>query len=245
MWKTDITLSAARRLQARFGPDKGTLVLSFEDILERDGYKSGKKPLPFNSWGAMEVIDLTGRDAQRRNNSRQYARGYIGTFKHPHRAIIPQFDGCAWATKRKKKTPSPGSILVDCSGSMELSVENVALLVEKMPAATVAAYAGIQGSEHSGRLVVLARDGRVCGVEDSHLAAFGSGNIIDGPALEWLGHQVTPRVWISDGIVTGVHDCAAKNLISEVCEIERRFGIRRVATLEDYFLEFTSSRRVW
>lgn len=243
MWKTEITLSSARRLQERFGPEEDTLILPLEGILERRGYAAGRGPLPFNVWGRMHVIDLTGREAQQCNRSRQYTRGYVGAFKYPHRAIIPQFDGSAWATKRKRKAPSTGSILVDCSGSMELSIESVASLVEKMPAATVAAYAGIQGSECSGRLVVLARNGRICNVNDSRLAALGSGNIVDGPALEWLGRQPNLRVWISDGVVTGVHDRAGENLTDEASKLVRRFGIFRVPTLEEYLSKPVGSRK--
>jgi hypothetical protein len=106
------------------------------------------------------------------------------------------------AVFRGTKVPRHGSVLIDASGSMGLAPEDVAALARALPAGIVAAY----GAEwpDSGVLRVLARRGVVA----SDLGAYACGpfNVIDGRALRWLATQPAPRVWVSDGIVTGIGD---------------------------------------
>jgi hypothetical protein len=56
----------------------------------------------------------------------------------------------------------------------------------------------------------------------------GRGNVIDGPALRWLASQPGPRIWISDGRVTGVRDRSSLDLVVEAMGICRRNQITRV-----------------
>jgi hypothetical protein len=67
--------------------------------------------------------------------------------------------------------------------------------------ATVAIYSG-KGRE--GELVIVAKDAHRAKKDD--LKSMGIGNIIDEHALNWLAAQAAPRIWISDGGVTGVGD---------------------------------------
>ncbi|NOT29441.1 MAG: hypothetical protein HOP15_03225 [Planctomycetes bacterium] len=77
----------------------------------------------------------------------------------------------------------------------------------------------------------MARDGRRADAKD--LVPYGRGNIIDEPALAWLAQQETPRLWISDGGVTGVGDTASAPLQQRCQEIVRRARIQRVKTVEE------------
>ena len=88
-----------------------------------------------------------------------------------------------------------------------------------------------------------ARDGRCAAPE--HLKAFGSGNIVDVPALQWLARQPAPRVWISDGLVTGMSDTASTEIQRRCKEIRRRAGILRVKTADAaaLLLESRAARR--
>jgi hypothetical protein len=44
-------------------------------------------------------------------------------------------------------------------------------------------------------------------VDNQWIAApAGGAKVIDGPALHWLAKQSHPRIWVSDGQVTGVND---------------------------------------
>ena len=74
----------------------------------------------------------------------------------------------------------------------------------------------------------MARKGRVV---DSHTLAkarIGNGNIVDGPALRWLSNQQQPRLWISDGYVSGKQDRASVDLGAEAQVICNRADIRRI-----------------
>lgn len=154
------------------------------------------------------------------------------------RSVSPEGDALAapWrlhvdgAVFRQTKGRRGGAVLIDASGSMHLSAEDVQSVVSLCPAGVVAAYGG-EGAR--GTIRILARDG----VMATHPSAFEfhTGNCVDGPALRWLACQPGPRVWISDGIVTGVNDLTADNLDIEVERLCERHRISRVETLAAAF----------
>jgi len=107
-------------------------------------------------------------------------------------------DGRIFATTHTERVG--GSVLIDVSGSMHLPFSLIADWLRKTPLATVAIYSG---HTTTGTLTLLAAKG----MRVSHMpCSTGGGNIIDGPALQWLSKQPKPRVWVSDGETTGVHD---------------------------------------
>jgi len=59
----------------------------------------------------------------------------------------------------------------------------------------------------------------------------GGGNIVDGPALEWLAAQAEPRIWISDGVVTGVNDVDYAALSAEALRVQMTGRIGRLDNL--------------
>ncbi|MBW2271485.1 MAG: hypothetical protein JRH16_23280 [Deltaproteobacteria bacterium] len=125
---------------------------------------------------------------------------------------------------RARQQRGGGSVLVDTSGSMSLDPDDIAAIIAGAPGATlVAIYSGRQAE---GELRVVVRDGRRIGVEG--LTPFGSANVIDQPALEWLAKQPEPRVWISDGSVTGVNDTPSRKVRIRCRQICRRARIERV-----------------
>jgi len=67
--------------------------------------------------------------------------------------------------------------------------------------------------------------------------------LVDGPALEWLAKQNGPRIWISDGSVTGIGDSQAANLFMEAGAILRKGNIRRFGSVDD-FVEYAARRMV-
>ncbi|HEY7765641.1 MAG TPA: hypothetical protein VIB38_11680 [Aestuariivirgaceae bacterium] len=122
-----------------------------------------------------------------------------------------------------------GTVLIDTSASMKLDAASVDLILRTAPGATlVAMYSGKNGR---GELRVVARSGRR--VEDTGLAPYGQGNLIDVPALRWLSEQPAPRIWLSDGKVTGERDWASSVLARQCYVICRRHGIQRVETAEE------------
>jgi hypothetical protein len=118
-----------------------------------------------------------------------------------------------------------GSVLVDTSGSMSFDVDDVDAIVHaSRGAALVAIYSG---TESEGELRIVARGRRRAAKDD--LAPYGSGNIVDLPALEWLAEQPKPRIWVSDGRVTGPGDRGSTELFDRCHGLAARAGILRVA----------------
>ena len=143
--------------------------------------------------------------------------------RHLHRWSV---DGAIF---RRRTSQRGGTVLVDTSGSMSLDAAGVdRILSASAGAARIAIYSG-QGKV--GELRIVARDGRRADGKD--LVPFGRGNIVDEPALEWLARQSGPRLWISDGGVTGVDDKPSAALHRRCQEIVQRAGIRRVKTIAD------------
>lgn len=105
-------------------------------------------------------------------------------------------DGRVFAHKQMRK--GGGAVLIDTSGSMSLTHDEVIALCVAFPGGVIAAYSA-EGS--LGYLRVIARNGRR--VTDEMINPPGGGNEIDGPALDWLALQPGPRYWISDAGVSG------------------------------------------
>lgn len=130
---------------------------------------------------------------------------------------------------KTKRTYKGGTVLIDCSGSMSLTHEDVMEMVEQAPAATVAYYAG---EDARGAVRIVAQGGKVVDPDNLENEYMNSGNIIDGPALEWLNTMPEPRIWVSDGQVTGRRDCSSGPNIRHVQQLVRKGNIRRIPTAE-------------
>ena len=71
----------------------------------------------------------------------------------------------------------------------------------------------------------------------------GFGNIVDGPALEWLAKQAEPRIWISDAAVTGINEVQHPVLVAEVQRTQLMARITRLDHLAEAAAHFSSLRR--
>jgi hypothetical protein len=141
---------------------------------------------------------------------------------------------------------------------MNFSDDDLAELVAAAPGATVAVYAG---ACDYGRLVIVAANGKMAdksAIEraltprppaadssddsdddsDPYCLRPMCGNVVDGPALEWLGRQPGPRIWVSDGLVTGVYDEFANNLRAEAVATMRQRDIERIADWQELIDSF-------
>lgn len=181
--------------------------------------------------GDMEVVrPALAPHGRSRHAGRSFRPAYTGTFRYPHRALVPGADGRAFGIRRRAYG---GAILIDCSGSMSLQRGDIERVLAVAPGATVAVYAGLPNDSQSGRLVIVASHERVADLSPLGLW-LGAGNVVDVPALEWLSRQRAPRVWISDGAVSGVRDKPGENLKREVAEIVRAGRIRRLLNIPAY-----------
>ena len=124
----------------------------------------------------------------------------------------------------RKQRAQGGSLLIDCSGSMSISVEQIQRMLDVAPLVWVALYSGYHDS---GVLRVVAREGR-CVRPELVCAPASSYNVIDGPALQYLARQQPPRIWVCDGYVTGRGDGAGLGNMVEVAATCRAANIRRI-----------------
>ncbi len=136
-------------------------------------------------------------------------------------------DRQVFQTTRKRKG---GSVLIDASGSMSLTSRDIQEIVDAAPAVVVAAYSGNGGK---GVCRELVRNGHK--IENCLICPpNGGGNIIDGPALkDWLALKPEPRIWISDGYVTGISDNSYSNLLEESIDICNKHSILRVGSVAE------------
>jgi hypothetical protein len=177
-------------------------------------------------WGSMDPIARAPMSLARRRGKGE-TRTYRDEGTAPSAVHRLTIDGRIFS--RQRHAPG-GTVLVDASGSMALSEKALAAIVEAAPTGKVAIYCG---RSTSGRITVVADRGRMATDKDIRRARVGGGNVIDGPALRWLANQPKPRIWVSDGYVTGKHDTMAMNLIADAAGIVRRGSITRVDAADD------------
>jgi hypothetical protein len=152
---------------------------------------------PFVPWGRMCIEEperpLTVGPLRKGAST---ATDHGTCLRNPHRLAL---DGRVFASRRRHRG---GALLIDWSGSMDLADADVERILALAPICTVAAYSA---ESDGGVLKILAREGRRVRPADITRPS-GPSNVIDGPALEWLTRQAGPRVWLSDGGVTGLGD---------------------------------------
>ena len=167
------------------------------------GFKGPKEYDPIQSqtapqWGTMttRIAKLTlklPKNLLARSKYRATDEG--ANPRYPHRLLT---DGKVFS---RKKRSNGGSILIDDSGSMSWTTDELVAILEEAPAVNIAAYSG---QYTSGELVILAANGKYANMELGENHPFGGNNLIDLPALEWLAAQPAPRLWVSDTMVTTV-----------------------------------------
>jgi hypothetical protein len=143
--------------------------------------------------------------------------------RSPHRMCS---DGRVFGSVRRKA--DSGSVIIDTSGSMHLSSDDIDEIMTALPGVTVATYCS--DGDHDGELRIVARKGRRAGKDDLTDRNWG-GNGVDGPALRWLAKQPAPRYWVCDGVVTGIYDNTSPNLRTECDRLTRRYDITRIHSI--------------
>lgn len=122
-----------------------------------------------------------------------------------------------------------GSVLIDGSGSMSLTAEQIWKILENAPGATIAIYSSERSTCARGVLRILAKKGLV--VKEKYACSSGGGNVVDFPALEWLAKQDEPRVWVSDGHVTGRNEQSSFANQAQCFDLCRRKRVLRAPHL--------------
>lgn len=201
--------------------------------------KSGSDPTPTGQaptgmtatgaqwWGKMKVVEPP---RSQRFPSKMRARNWkpsdMGSvLRYPQRYCAG--DGTIFAAKGQKLGGC--TVLIDASGSMSLSQEDILQIMKLMPAATIASYCG---ESVQGELRILAKKGRRVADRDMRNYDWG-GNCVDGPALDWLAKQPGPRYWVSDGQIVGYQYARTPAMYAAVYKHCRDHHILRVPSLKD------------
>lgn len=174
-------------------------------------------------WGTMKTVHtpLEHRPASRKSTLQETALDRGVVMKYPHRLLL---DNKIFIEKRKAER---GTLLIDVSSSMTISEYHIDRLLDIVPMLTVALYTSDFFDYSRGLLVVVADKKRRCSKKNLSVYS-GYGNVVDGPALRWLANQKHPRIWVSDGIVTGVGDLNHPSLSKEAYSICKSASILRV-----------------
>jgi len=116
-----------------------------------------------------------------------------------------------------------GIVLIDGSGSMSLTRENVLDILKVAPGATVAIYSDMDHGKGMPNIHILAKDGKC--VEEKNMPDFGSGNGVDFPALDWAIKErknKEPVVWITDGGVCATDSGYSQALVMQCINHARK-----------------------
>ena len=131
-----------------------------------------------------------------------------------------------------------GTVLIDASGSMEFDADDIEQLVHILPASTCAMYQGHRDDdladmdwsdtdkEPTGTLGIIASKGKW--VEE--IPYYGYNNIIDGPAMDWLGKQQEPRIIVTDMQVSGI----SRDGKHVVCDFNAELTVDALKKVKDY-----------
>lgn len=182
---------------------------------------SSEKPV----WGEMEIHTPPCSV----NLSNKLRQGYVKTPKEYGQTPDNLARYCVDKKVFSKKTKVyGGTVLIDASGSMNFDGDDILEVMSEVPAVTIAMY---NGRGRHGNLRIIARNGRR--VNDEYLDEHsGMGNVIDRPALEWLGRQEPKRLWVSDMCVVPTNEIS-RQALDECLDIVRKYNITRLANIDE------------
>ena len=101
--------------------------------------------------------------------------------------------------------------------------------MKEAPAVNIAAYSGFG---NNGELVILAKNGKYADMEDRENHPMGGDNLVDLPALEWLAGQPSPRLWVSDTMIT-LQSGNAQEGYEQCIQLCKDYAINIVATPQE------------
>tara|TARA_R100000742_G_C4278208_1_gene100769 strand:- start:1925 stop:3391 length:1467 start_codon:yes stop_codon:yes gene_type:complete len=195
-----------------------------KDLIKRMNYQSGTG---MGSWGTMEThkppltVNLQGR----LKGGRQYRPMDFGyNPKYINRFCVDK------KIFKQKLNVLGGTILIDASGSMHFDGDDILEILKILPAATIAMY---NGGHLQGDLWIIARNGMRVPEEKLDIWS-GRGNVVDGPALDWLASMPARRIWVSDMYVFGAgNNSNGFNLLKECYDKVRKHQIINLKDIEE------------
>jgi hypothetical protein len=133
-----------------------------------------------------------------------------------------------------------GIVVVDISGSMSLSNDDLNAIVEAAPAAVVLAYSECMPDEPNA-WILANRGWRVKSIGDIG----GRGNGVDGTALTWaIRHRKYGEdiIWISDGEVTGLIGNQPTHLYTMCAKLIKKHRIIMIPSVREAVAMFKANK---
>lgn len=183
-------------------------------------------------WSELKIERLNMPLATKGNIGKKRTASNIGRSpRRMHRLITdPQmrvFD--------KVTRGSGGVVVIDASGSMNFTHEQIRKIVENAPGATVLSYSEMGGDAPNA--YILADKGRM--VKD--LPKQSCGNGVDFPALEWAvknrQRNNSPIIWVTDGGVCGSNASFSNVLAMQCINFCKKHNIVVVPFVEEAITE--------
>ena len=225
----EVTMNIARHLtrsMSAAAPEDPDTLKVFRRSLEPGARRAPSGVFATLLWD--ESMDYLARG--RRGAHRRQRPSTVGTvMRYPGRLLT---DPMCRAFARK--TPVRGGVvIIDQSGSMDVTCEDLDQLLRGAPDSVIVGYSHRPGDLGStpnawilskgGRVAARSRNGNV-------------GNGVDGPVLRWaLDHarRGEPVVWVTDGQVTDSNDHPCHSLSVECARLVHRHRIRLVRGLDE------------
>lgn len=201
------TAAQQRKLDAKKRVDDDQLLQGLQQ-LQQPGVSSPQGTTG-SQWGKMKMIypALTLNRTLQKVARLKYSMDTGVQIRHLHRAFT---DGRIF---QRQTHMAGGTVLVDVSGSMALTIGQIEEILQLAPGATVATYTG---NGYEGELRVVAKGGKVAEAGELRNSHMGI-NTIDGPALDWLLRQQHPRFWVSDTEVNGLAGHYDRAVLRQEC----------------------------
>lgn len=116
-----------------------------------------------------------------------------------------------------------GMVIIDASGSMSFTTEQIGEIITHAPGATVAIYSD-KGGKSATNFWIVADKGKM--VENVENCDYGYGNGVDFPAIQWgvknRRNAKAPLVWVTDGGVCGANDSYSETLAIQCLNYARK-----------------------
>jgi hypothetical protein len=140
---------------------------------------------------------------------------------------------------------SGGMVIIDASGSMSFTEEQIAQIISHAPGCTVAIYSDRNRQDESPNFWVVADKGKM--VETLSGIPYGHGNGVDYPAIVWgvenRKHKGAPLVWVTDGGVCGYNDGYSDLLAMQCLQYARKNGYIIVPHIEEAITQLSRLQR--
>ena len=124
-----------------------------------------------------------------------------------------------------------GVVVIDCSGSMSLSIEEIKQILLNAPGATILGYSDMGDEKENA--YILAHKGKMV----SEIPAMGGGNGVDHPALEWgiraKQRPTSPVIFITDGGVCGKNSSFLDSLAMQCIKTIMKNNVLTYEHVED------------